>query len=98
ALLDEQDADAALADLQERLEDDVDELRREPERGLVEQQHVGPGGERARDRELLLLPAGERARLAAPALLDDREEPVEPGEVLVDAVAAAPPDEAEAQV
>src|SRR5205814_3660780 len=40
----------------------------------------------------------ERARLPAPALLDDREEPVEPGEILVDALAAAPPDEAEAQV
>ena len=47
-----------------RVEDDVDDGRRQPERGLVEQQHVGARDERARDRELLLLPAGERARVA----------------------------------
>ena len=51
----------AVADLGERLEDDVDDRRREPERGLVEQEHVGRGDERPGDRELLLLAAGERA-------------------------------------
>ena len=60
ALLDQQHRDAALADLRERREDDVDDLRREAERRLVEQQDIGPGDERARDRELLLLAAGER--------------------------------------
>ena len=55
----------------ERLEDDIDDLRREPERRLVEEQHVGPGDERSRDRELLLLAARERARLPAPDLGHD---------------------------
>ena len=49
----------------QRVEDGVDELRREAERRLVEEEQVGPGDERARDRELLLLAAGERAGLAA---------------------------------
>ena len=72
-LLDEQHRDAALADLRERREDDVDDLRREAERRLVEQQDVGPGDERPRDRELLLLAAGERTCPAPCELLDDRE-------------------------
>ena len=38
---------------------------REAERRLVEQQHVGPREQRAGDRELLLLAAGERAGVAA---------------------------------
>ena len=82
ALLDEQHGDAALADLGERLEDHVDDLRREAERGLVEQQDVGPGDERARDRELLLLAAREHAGAPAPELLDDREERVDGFDVL----------------
>ena len=46
----------------------------EPQRRLVEQQHVRAGDERAGDRELLLLAAGERARRARlPELADDRE-------------------------
>ena len=67
----------ALADRGERLEDDVDDRRREPERRLVEQQHVGRGDERARDRELLLLAARERARVPRAELRDDREELVD---------------------
>ena len=61
ALLDEQDGDAAVADRGQGGEDRVDHRRREPERRLVEQEHVGAGDERAADRELLLLAAGERA-------------------------------------
>ena len=64
-LLDEQHREAAVADRGERLEDDVDDARREPERRLVEQQDVRLGDERPRDRELLLLAARERACLAA---------------------------------
>ena len=82
----------------ERLEDDVDDGRREAERRLVEQQHVGRGDERARDRELLLLAAGERAGGPAPELLDDREQLVDGGDVGVDAVAAPPPREPELEV
>ena len=55
-------------------EDDVDDRRREPERRLVEQEHVRIGDERPPDRELLLLAARERSRLAAAELGEDREE------------------------
>ena len=40
ALLDEQDRDAVVADPAQRLEQRLDDRRREPERRLVEQQHV----------------------------------------------------------
>ena len=69
ALLDEQDREPTVADRRERLEDDVDDARRQAERGLVEQQHLGVRDERPRDRELLLLAARERAGLAAEGLL-----------------------------
>ena len=59
ALLDEEYRDAALADGRKGVEDDVHDARREPERRLVQEEHVGLGDERARDRELLLLAAGE---------------------------------------
>ena len=49
-------------DLGERVEDDVDDLRRQPQGRLVEQQHVRARDERPPDRELLLLAAGEGAR------------------------------------
>ena len=73
--------DAALADLGERLEDDVDDRRREPERRLVEQQ-----ARRARRRARAPIascccwppesaPAWRRAELG-----DDREELVRPRE------------------
>ena len=38
------------------------DLRRQAERRLVEEQQLGPAHERARDRQHLLLAAGERAR------------------------------------
>ena len=84
ALLDEEDGDAPLADLLD-LEDRVDELGREAERRLVEQQHVRPRDQGARDCELLLLAAGERPGLAPSKGLDDREEGGDPGEVVVPA-------------
>ncbi len=74
SLLDEQDRDPVVAHLPERLEEGLDDARREPERGLVEEQHVRPRDQRARDRELLLLAAGEQPGLAAGELRDDREE------------------------
>ena len=97
ALLDEQDRDAAVADLRERREDRVDEGRREAERRLVEEEHVGRGDERAADRELLLLAAGERAGLAVAEVGEHREELVRRRE-RVRAVAAAASREAEPQV
>ena len=82
----------------ERPEHDVDDRRREPERRLVEQQDVGLGDQRARDRELLLLAAGECARLALAELLDDRKELVDAREDRSDAAAGAPRRQAEAKV
>ena len=73
----------------ERLEQRLDDDRREPERRLVEQQHVGPRDQRARDRELLLLAARERARVAVRELGDHREEPAHPVEVVGDALRAS---------
>src|SRR5581483_335857 len=52
------------------------------------------GDERARDRELLLLAAGERARLSTAEVLDHREEL----ERLLDAARRAPRRESEAEV
>ena len=69
----------------------------EAERRLVEQQHVGRGDERAADRELLLLAAGERPCLATAEVGEHREELVGRGE-RVRAVAAAASREPEPQV
>jgi hypothetical protein len=56
-LLDEQDGHAPIADRREGVEHDVDELRREPQRRLVEQENPRAGCERPRNGELLLLTA-----------------------------------------
>src|SRR5919198_3362619 len=59
-LLDEQHAHALLAvDGAHDAEDLAGDERREPERGLVEEQQARPQHERAPDREHLLLAAGE---------------------------------------
>ena len=60
-------------DLGEHLEHAVDDQRREPERRLVEQQQPRLGEQRAGDRELLLLAAGQRPRRAGERLREDRE-------------------------
>jgi len=98
ALLDEEHDDAALADLQQDVEDDVHDRRGEPERRLVEEQDVGRGEERARDRELLLLASGERPGLAPPRVNDHREELLQPLEVGLGAGAVVPADQPEPQV
>ena len=82
----------------ERLEDDVDDLRREAERRLVEQEHVRRGDERARDRELLLLPAGERAGLRRRELARRREQLVDRVERLVAPPGSRRPREPEPEV
>ena len=74
ALLDEEDGDAASADLGERLEDPVHDRRGEPERGLVEEEQVGPSDERPRDGELLLLPAREDSGRSVTRVVHDGEE------------------------
>src|SRR5206468_9024248 len=65
ALLDEEDRDAAVANLGERLEEPLDDRGGETERRLVEQEEVGARDESAGDRQLLLLAAGERSCVPA---------------------------------
>ena len=74
ALLDEEDREPAVADRAERREHEIDDRRRQAERGLVEEQDARPRDERARDRELLLLPARERAGVPCRNSSQDREE------------------------
>ena len=59
---------------QDQVEDVVDDLRRQAERRLVEQQQLGRGHQRAGDRQLLLLAARQRAGRLAGALRQDREQ------------------------
>src|SRR5262249_4944082 len=95
---DEEDRDAARPHLLERLEEPLDDRRREAERRLVEEQHVGSRDERPRDRELLLLAPRERTGVPARMLPDDREELVHPREVVGEAVAAPACRRAETEV
>ena len=77
-LLDEQDGGSLLAQPCQELEDLVDENRCEAERGLVEQEQLRAGHERAPDGEHLLLAAGKRPRHLPGALAQDREELEDP--------------------
>src|SRR5579859_5684844 len=79
-LLDEQDRDAAVADLAERAEDRLDDRGSETERRLVEEQQLRIREQCPSDRELLLLAPRQRACGTRAELLDDREELVHPGE------------------
>ena len=56
-LLDEQDAEAPVADRLQGREHEVDDRWRQPERRLVQKEDRRLRDERARDRKLLLLPA-----------------------------------------
>ena len=69
-----------------------------PSEGSSRSRTDGPGDERARDRELLLLAAREHACRPRPVLRHDREQLLDPPAVLLDAVAAVAADEPEAQV
>ena len=74
-LLDEEHGQAlARVELGDDLEDLLDDERREPERGLVEQQQLRPAHQRARDGEHLLLAARQRAAALVQALLEARED------------------------
>jgi hypothetical protein len=79
-LLDEENCNAAVPDLRQRLEDLIDECGSKTERRLVQEEDRGLGDERTSDRELLLLPARQDARLAAPIFAQDREQLVGLGE------------------
>ena len=75
-LLDEQDG-RQLGEPLEHARDVGDERRREALRRLVDEQHAVVVQQRARDRDHLLLSAGERARALPEALLELREELVD---------------------
>src|SRR6185503_13499698 len=74
-LFDEQDGKTLLLERADSLADLLDDDRREPFGRLVEQEQPRPGAQDARDREHLLLAAGElRALAGAEALLQIREQ------------------------
>src|SRR4051794_35213290 len=89
-LLDEQDCEATLADVGKRLEDQVDHTGRQAERRLVEEQDLRIRNQRPRDRELLLLPAGERPGLSGAGFLDDGKQVVDQSHVLGNALSTTP--------
>ena len=72
-LLDQQDADAGLADAGERLEQLMGQHRRQAERRFVEQQDFRRRHHRPGDRHHLLLAAAHGARRLAVALREPRE-------------------------
>src|SRR5262249_4881433 len=73
-LLDQQHRDALLGvEPTDDREDLTDQERREPERGLVEQQQLGPAHEGAADRQHLLLAARQKARELIKPRLESRE-------------------------
>src|SRR5262249_40715267 len=72
-LLDEKNTRAGAIDRLDRAENVLDDHRRESERRLVETNEVRFGHDRAPEREHLLLTAGQRAGVLAPALAQPRE-------------------------
>src|SRR3546814_656453 len=72
-LLDDDDRHARLLQLDQNLLDLSGDLRRQPLIGLVEKKQPHLAGERAGDRQHLLLPAGERDPLLAPPFRKARE-------------------------
>src|SRR5690348_3355219 len=75
-LLDEQDRDAAPAQLLQILADQLDDLRCQPLGRLVDHDQVGVAHQRAAQRQHLLLAAREDARFGVRALLQAREQAV----------------------
>src|SRR5215831_14631464 len=90
-LLHEEDGHALLPiDAADDVEDVLDELRGEAQRGLVEEHHGGPGHEGATDGQHLLLAAGEGARALLGAASEDGEVVVHHLEVAGDALPVLP--------
>ena len=74
ALVDQQRRDAAVADQADGVPDLVADERREAFGRLVEDQHARVGQQRARDREHLLLAAGELVAAIAQPLAEPRKQ------------------------
>src|SRR5215468_4985783 len=73
-LLRQQEAHLALTiEPADDLVDLLDDLRREPHRGFVQQNHAGARHQRAAERGHLLLAAGDVARQTLPSLLEARK-------------------------
>src|SRR5436190_2515561 len=87
-LLDQEDRRALVVDLLDGLVDPLDEDRREPHPGLVEEQQPRLRHQRAPDSEHLLLAARHRARLLLLALLQPREQVVDAVQIRIDVVVA----------
>ena len=84
-MLHQQNRGAALAvDAHHDLENLFGELRRQAQTGLIQQDQVGVGHQGARDRQHLLLSAGEQAGVLGSALTQDGEVVVHTFDVLGD--------------
>ena len=87
-LLDDENGHPGLVHLLDDLEVSLDEDRGEAHRGLVHEQEPGAGHERPPHRQHLLLAARERAGELRAALVEEREEPVDALEVVLEVVLA----------
>ena len=76
-LLHEQQAQTVTAQPLQRLGDELDQLGRQPHRGLVEQHQHRPGHQRPADGEHLLLPARQRSGQPGAHLREHREQLVD---------------------
>ncbi len=63
-----------LIEIGDHRKDLLDDQRRQAERGLIEQEQLGPAHQRARDREHLLLAARQRAAALGKPLLQARKD------------------------
>ncbi len=86
-LLHQQHPGALAVDLDDEVPNLLHQQRRQPQAGLVEEQVAGVGHQGPADGQHLLLPARQIAGHRLAAVLEDREQPVHPVEVLVDRAA-----------
>jgi hypothetical protein len=97
-LLDQQHREAGLAQPGGQLHDLGDDLRRQPERRLIQQQHPRPGHQGARDDEHLPLAAGQGPGRPVPGPGEDREPLVSLGQRPGPGDPPGPPERAEPEV
>src|SRR6266545_5673375 len=97
-LLDDHHGRSALPDAQEHVEDAADGDGAQSETRLVQQQDLGLRHEPARNDDHLLLAPGERARLAQPEPVEERERVVHLAQLRAARLAAAKAEATEQQV